>query len=145
MDELDKSLEDPDLKPELRERLEKVKTLQQQLCELDKDKANLEVTLSGMWKYSTHERKTSLGFSFCYFASDKWKLISECHCSHAIRLPITIYLKKIMWLQFQGWNQTSWWHIISCVSTFGFPLHKKTVPLLILFALQRYTIQVWLL
>ena len=48
MDELDKSLEDSDLKPELRERLEKVKTLQQQLCELDKDKASLEVTLSGM-------------------------------------------------------------------------------------------------
>ena len=57
MDELDKSLEDPDLKPELRERLEKVKTLQQQLCELDKDKASLEVTLSGMWKYPTTVRK----------------------------------------------------------------------------------------
>ena len=76
MDELDKSLEDPDLKPELRERLEKVKMLQQQLCELDKDKASLEVTLSGMWKYSTYERKCHWDLVFAIFLviSENWYL-----------------------------------------------------------------------
>jgi len=47
LDELDESLKDPELKPEVRERLEKVKDIQQKLRDLDKQKEELEISISG--------------------------------------------------------------------------------------------------
>ncbi|XP_067939314.1 chromosome-associated kinesin KIF4A-like isoform X2 [Watersipora subatra] len=46
VEELDSSLKDSELASDLREKLEKVRAIQREICELDKDKASLECTLS---------------------------------------------------------------------------------------------------